>query len=60
MNRKKALLLITAVELMLMAMLLVLFFSGVLSVIPFIITVLIVGIVSSSFTVLAVRKLPPM
>ena len=45
---------------MLMAMLLVLFFSGVLSVIPFIITVLIVGIVSSSFTVLAVRKLPPM
>ena len=60
MNRKKALLLITAFELMLMAMLLVLFFSGVLSVIPFIITVLIVGIVSSSFTVLAVRKLPPM
>ena len=60
MNRKKALLLITAFELMLMAMLLVLFFSDVLSVIPFIITVLIVGIVSSSFTVLAVRKLPPM
>ena len=60
MNRKKALLLIVAFELMLMAMLLVLFFSGVLSVIPFIITVLIVGIVSSSFTVLAVRKLPPM
>jgi hypothetical protein len=60
MNRKKALLLITAFELMLMAMLVVLFFSGVLSVIPFIITVLIVGIISSTFTVLAVRKLPPM
>ena len=60
MNRKKALLLIVAFELMLMAMLVVLYFSGVMSVTPFIITVLIVGIVSSTFTVLAVRKSPPM
>ena len=60
MNRKKALLLILAFELMLMAMLVVLYFSGVMSDTPFIITVLIVGIVSSTFTVLAVRKLPPM
>ena len=45
---------------MLMAMLVVLYFSGVMSDTPFIITVLIVGIVSSTFTVLAVRKLPPM
>ena len=60
MNRKKALLLIVAFELMLMAMLVVLYFSGVMSDTPFIITVLIVGIVSSIFTVLAVRKLPPM
>jgi len=60
MNRKKALILIMALQFMLLAMLTVLFTSHVMSVSAFVPTIIIVGVVCTAATILAVRKLPPM
>ena len=45
---------------MLLAMLIVLFTSHVMSVSAFAITIIVVGVVCTAATILAVRKLPPM
>ena len=45
---------------MLLAMLIVLFLSHVMSVSVFATTIIIVGVVCTAATILAVRKLPPM
>ena len=60
MNRKKALMLIMAVQMILLLILVALFVSGIMNVTAFVFTVLVVGIVSAAATVMAVRKLPPM
>jgi uncharacterized membrane protein len=60
MNRKKALILIMALQFMLLAMLIVLFISHVMSVSAFASAIIIVGVVCTIATLLAVRKLPPM
>ena len=49
-----------ALQFMLLAMLIVLFTSHVMSVTPFTFSILTVGIVCTVATLLAVRKLPPM
>jgi hypothetical protein len=58
MNRKKALIAILGLQMMLLAMIVALFVSGVLNITLFILLVLIVGLVFSTLTVVAVRKLP--
>ena len=60
MNRKKALILIMALQFMLLAMLIVLFTSHFMSVTAFTFSILTVGIICTIATLLAVRKLPPM
>ena len=60
MNRKKALILIMALQFMLLGMLTVLFISHTMSVSAFVLTILIVGVVCTAATILAIRKLPPM
>ena len=60
MNRKKALLIIMAVQMMLLAIIVALFVSGVIKIAVFIPVILVVGVVCSSATVIAIRKLPPM
>ncbi len=60
MNRKKALILIMALQFMLLAMLIVLFTSHVMSVSAFASAIIIVGVVCTIATLLAIRKLPPM
>ena len=58
MNRKKALIALLALQMMLLAMIVALFVSGVLNITLFIQLVLIVGLVFTTLTVVAVRKLP--
>ena len=60
MNRKKALMLIMAIQMILLLILVALFVTGIMNVTAFAFTVLVVGIVSTAATVMAVRKLPPM
>ncbi len=60
MNRKKALLLITALQTALLVMLIVLFTSHAIKLTTFVAGVLVVGVVFSVITILAIRKLPPM
>ena len=60
MNKKKALMLIMAIQMILLLILVALFVSGIMNVTAFVFTVLVVGIVSAAATVMAVRKLPPM
>ena len=58
MNRKKALVVLLGLQMMLLAMIVALFVSGVLNITLFILLVLIVGLVFTALTVVAVRKLP--
>ena len=58
MNRKKALVVLLGLQMMLLAMIVALFVSGVLNITLFILLVLIVGLVFTTLTVVAVRKLP--
>ena len=60
MNRKKALLIIWVLQMMILALLVVLFVSGVIKVSVFIPIILVIAVVFSAATVFAVRKLPPM
>ena len=60
MNRKKALILILGLQIMLLALLVVLYVSGSISMYVFVPLVVIVGAVFSGLTIVAVRKLPPM
>ena len=60
MNRKKALMLIMAIQMILLLILVALFVAGVMNVTAFVFNVLVVGIISTAATVMAVRKLPPM
>ncbi len=59
-NRKKALALILGLQMMLLALLVVLYLSGSISMYVFVPLVVIVGAVFSGLTIVAVRKLPPM
>jgi hypothetical protein len=59
-NRKKALVLILGLQMMLLALLVVLYVSGSISMYVFVPLVVIVGAVFSGFTIVAVRKFPPM
>lgn len=59
-NRKKALALILGLQMMLLALLVVLYVSGSISMYVFVPLVVIVGAVFSGLTIVAVRKLPPM
>lgn len=58
MNRKKALAVLLGLQMMLLAMIVALFVSGVLNITLFILLILIVGLVFTTLTVVAVRKLP--
>ena len=58
MNRKKALAVLLGLQMMLLAMIVALFVSGVLNITLFILLVLIVGLVFTALIVVAVRKLP--
>jgi len=58
MNRKKTLAVLLGLQMMLLAMIVALFVSGVLNITLFILLVLIVGLVFTTLTVVAVRKLP--
>ena len=60
MNRKKALLLISAIEFLLLAIICVLFVEGVIMLATFIAIALVLGVVSSAAIIVIVRKLPPM
>ena len=58
MNRKKALLVIMAIQMILLAAVVALFVSEVISVTGLIPIVLVIGVVSSAATIAAVKKLP--
>ena len=60
MNRKKALILLMGLQMMLLALLVVLYVSGSISFYVFVPLVVFVGAVFSVLTIIAVRKLPPM
>ena len=60
MNRKKALMLIMAAQMILLVILVALFVSGIMNVTALVFTILVVGIVCTTATVIASRKLPPM
>ena len=60
MNRKKAITLLLGLQMMLLALLVVLYVSGSISLYVFVSLVVFVGAVFSGLTILAVRKLPPM
>ena len=60
MNRKKALLLIAALQTAVLAMLMVLFLSHTIKLNTYIITVIVEGIVFIAITFLIIRKFPPM
>ena len=57
MNRKKALAVLLGLQMLLLAMIVAPFVSGVLNITLFILLVLIVGLVFTTLTVVAVRKL---
>ena len=58
MNRKKALLMIAAIEMMLLAVVVALFVSDTISITALIPIVIVVGTISSAATIAAVKKLP--
>jgi hypothetical protein len=60
MNKKKALMLIMAIQMILLLIQVALFVSGIMNITAFVFTVLVVGIVCMAATIMAVRKLPPM
>lgn len=60
MNRKKALMLIMAIQMILLPILVALFVSGIMNVTAFVFIIVTVGVVCSAATVIVVRKLPPM
>jgi len=60
MNRKKALLIIMAFQMIILALLVALFVTGVISTTIFVLVVLVIGLASTVGTVVAVRKFPPM
>jgi len=60
MNRKKALMLIMAAQMILLVILVALFVSGIMNVTALVFTILVVGIVCTAATVIVSRKLPPM
>ncbi len=60
MNRKKALLLISALEALLLAIAVVLYTAGSINLSAFIAIVVVVGVIASALIVVAFRKLPPM
>ena len=51
---------IMAIQMMLLAIVVALFVSEVMNVTAFVAIVVVVGIVSTAATVMAIRKLPPM
>ena len=58
MNRKKALVILFGLQSMLLALLIALFTSNVISLTVFVPLIIFVGVVFSALTVVAVRKLP--
>lgn len=58
MNRKKALIMLLGLQSMLLALLIALFISNVISFTVFVPLIIFVGVVFSALTVVAVRKLP--
>ena len=58
MNRKKALILIMALELILLGILAMVFMYGMIDLTAFIVTFVVISFVSSILTIIAVRKLP--
>jgi hypothetical protein len=58
MNRKKALVMLLGLQSMLLALLIALFTSNVISFTVFVPLIIFVGVVFSALTVVAVRKLP--
>ena len=60
MNRKKAILLLSAIQFFLLALFVVLFVNKAISLTAFVAVVVTIGIVFSALTFVAVRKLPPM
>ena len=58
MNKKKALILIMALELMLLGLLAMLFMFGMMNLTAFIVTFVVIAFVSTALTIIAVRKLP--
>ncbi len=60
MNRKKALLLISALEALLLAIAVVLYTAGSINLSAFIAILVVVGVIASALIVVAFRKLPPM
>ncbi len=58
MNRKKALVMLLGLQSMLLALLIALFISNVISFTVFVPLIIFVGVVFSALTVVAVRKLP--
>jgi hypothetical protein len=58
MNRKKALILIMALELILLGILAMVFMYGMINLTAFIVTFVVISFVSSVLTIIAVRKLP--
>ena len=60
MNRKKAILLLSAIQAFLLAMFVVLFVNKAISLTVFVAVVITIGAVFSALTVVAIRKLPPM
>ena len=58
MNRKKALLMIAAIEMMLLAVVVALFVSDTISITALIPIVIVIGTISSAATIAAVKKLP--
>ena len=58
MNRKKALVILFGLQSMLLALLIALFISNVISFTVFVPLIIFVGVVFSALTVVAVRKLP--
>jgi len=60
MNRNKVLIIIMAIQIVLLAIAMALFVSGVFNVSAFIFIVLLLGIGCTTATIITVRKLPPM
>lgn len=60
MNRKKAILLIAAIQAVLLAILMVLFFTGAIKIETFTVSVIVIAIIEFGVIAIAFRKLPPM
>lgn len=60
MNRKKAILLLSAIQFFLLALFVVLFVNKAINLTAFIAVVVTIGVVFSALIVVAIRKLPPM